>query len=75
MYLTVRGPLRQHGPCAGGVNLQNKLDSGSGMTRIGAVEKRVLRAVKAVSASGVQWNGTLVDVSAVSGRTVELNPG
>ena len=48
--------------------------SGLGMTRIGVVEKRVFRAAKVVSASGVQRNGTLVDVSAFNGRTVELNP-
>ena len=44
MYLTVRGPLRQHGPCAGvgSVDLQNKLDfrvrhdedQGSGQARL-----------------------------------------
>ena len=48
--------------------------SGLGKMSTGAVVKSLLRVPKASSASGVQTNGMVVEVSAERGAVTRLNP-
>ena len=72
MYLTIRGSLGQHGPCASvrSVDLQYELDF-----RVGHDENRGGGEASFQGCEGgVGFGCPAVDVSTVNGGTVELKP-